>query len=146
MERTERDGSIVSRRNALRTGATAGAAGAAALLPSIFPKANAQDVQNITLTSFHATGLPAGPVTGVAVRSIVGPGFSLKHVHGGNVYVFVASGTFTVDVKGNRTTYRAGEFFWEPSGEDHTAITETGAELYVLSFLMPRAEFVLVTQ
>jgi quercetin dioxygenase-like cupin family protein len=106
----------------------------------------AQVAPNVPLGSFDATGLPGGPVTGVARRTMVAPGFNLKHVHGGNLYAFVASGAFTVEVRGERTTYRTGEFFWEPLGLEHTAISEEGAELYILQFLTPGAAATLITQ
>jgi quercetin dioxygenase-like cupin family protein len=143
MTRREREESIISRRNALLAGATAGAA---ALALSGAERARAQVVPNVPLGSFDATGLPAGPATGVARRSIVAPGTNIKHVHGGNLYAFVAAGTFTVEIRGERKTYQTGEFFWERAGEEHTAISEEGAELYILQFLTPGAAATLVTQ
>ena len=93
------------------------------------------------LEAFDATGLPSGAAKGSPVRMTMPPGFSLKHVHGGNCYVYVLEGSLDiVDANGGVVTYNAGDFFWEPVGRVHTAQTSQGAQVFILRFLTPGAE------
>ena len=95
----------------------------------------------LTETTFAATGLPGGEVSGLARHSVWPAGFQLKHAHGGNAYVYLIAGTLEItEPDGTVTAYHAGDFFWEPGGHTHTARTPEGAEFFILFFLAPGAE------
>src|SRR5262245_33456527 len=72
------------------------------------------------LQPFVATGLPTGRTIGMPLHQRFPAGFTLKHKHPGNRYVFILSGTVQIsDVRGSKT-YHAGMFFWEPAWQVHT--------------------------
>lgn len=77
----------------------------------------------------HETGRKAvlkkiyqAPLPGVAGKEIIvvrlsgPPGFATpKHTHPGTFYVYVIAGELTVDMNGQSTLYKAGDFFPESS-------------------------------
>ena len=102
--------------------------------------ATSDAAQNPTMEPFAATGLPAGPATGVPVRRTFPAGFTLKHVHGGPTYVYVIAGSLDIaDSDGHTVTYTAGDFFWESPGYIHTVVVPESAEVFILQFLPPGA-------
>ena len=100
----------------------------------------------IPLSTFAAIGLPSGPAKIVAVRVRVPAGLHFTHLHGGNVYNFMISGTLQVIGDGVTHTYHAGQFFWEPVGHVHTVVTTKPAEFFSLLCLTPQAAPVLPVQ
>jgi quercetin dioxygenase-like cupin family protein len=82
----------------------------------------------------------------VAVRVRVPVGVHFKHVHGGNVYNFMSSGTVQIIGDGVTHTYHAGQFFWEPVGHVHTLVGIKTAEFYGLQILTPHAAPVQAVQ
>ncbi len=93
-----------------------------------------------TLAPFQATGLPAGPATGLPQHLSFPADFTLKHTHGGPTYVYVLSGTLTISDNAGVKTYPAGSFFAESPGHVHTVHTARPAEAFVLTFLPPGAD------
>src|SRR6185312_8934445 len=67
------------------------------------------------LPIFVATGLPHGSAVGVPQHQRFPAGFTLKHLHPGNRYIFVISGTVRISDTAGSKTYSAGMFFWEPA-------------------------------
>ena len=109
--------------------------------------AAAQDVPTGSMTPFEVTGLPAGAARGVPAHTTLPPSFTLKHVHGGPSYVYVIAGSVDItEADGQKTTYDAGQFFWEPAGRIHTVQTTERAELFILQFLPPGAEGTIPAQ
>jgi hypothetical protein len=92
------------------------------------------------LTAFSATGLPAGPASGLPEYDDVPAGYTLKHTHGGPVYVYVISGQLTISDSAGTKTYCSGSFFHEPPGHVHTFHTVTRSEIFVLYVLPPGAD------
>lgn len=92
------------------------------------------------LAPFAATGLPAGPATGVPQHLVFPAGFTLKHTHGGPTYVYVLTGTLIISDSAGTKTYPAGSFFSESPGHVHTVHTTAAAEAFVLTFLPPGAD------
>jgi hypothetical protein len=93
-----------------------------------------------SLAPFPATGLPAGPSTGVPQHLSFPADFTLKHTHGGPTYVYVLTGTLTISDNAGVKTYPAGSFFAESPGHVHTVHTARPAEAFVLTFLPPGAD------
>jgi Cupin domain len=107
----------------------------------------AQDAPTGSMTPFEVTGLPAGAARGVPAHTTLPPSFTLKHVHGGPSYVYVIAGSVDItEADGQKTTYDAGQFFWEPAGRVHTVQTTERAELFILQFLPPGAEGTIPAQ
>lgn len=89
------------------------------------------------LQPFVATGLPTGRAIGVPQHIVMPTGYTLKHMHPGNHYVFVLSGVVQItDDKGTKT-YRAGMFIWEPAWHVHTVHVLQQAEIVGLAFVPP---------
>ncbi len=94
----------------------------------------------VPLAPFRATGLPAGPATGVPLHLLLPAGYTLKHTHGGPTYVYVISGTLTISDAAGTKTYSSGSFFAEPPGHVHTVHTAKSVDIFVLSLLPPGAD------
>ena len=128
------------------TGYTAGATGHTAIVQAHASRAGtplaalAPRAVPAALAPFAATGLPAGPATGMPQHLFLPAGFTLKHTHGGPTYVYVISGTLIISDAAGVKTYRAGSFFAEPPGHVHTVHTARPAEIFVLSLLPPGAD------
>jgi len=91
------------------------------------------------LANFPAIGLPSGPARISALVVHLPAGTNFTHVHGGNVYNYIISGSVTSVDNGVARTYRPGQFFWEPVGHVHTVITRKPASFFSLQILTPRA-------
>ncbi len=90
-----------------------------------------------SLQPFVATGLPTGRSIGVPQHIVMPTGYTLKHMHPGNHYVFVLSGKVQItDAQGTRT-YSAGMFLWEPAWRVHTVRVLQRAEIVGLLFVPP---------
>jgi len=98
------------------------------------------------LASFPATGLPSGPATITAQVVHLPAGLKFKHVHGGNGYNYIISGSVTSIDDGVSRTYHAGQFFWEPGGHVHTVITTKPATFFSLVILTPHAAATIPVQ
>jgi quercetin dioxygenase-like cupin family protein len=92
------------------------------------------------LQVFVATGLPRGSVVGVPLHQRFPTGFTLKHLHPGNRYIFVISGTVQISDTAGSKTYSAGMFFWEPAWHVHTLHVVQEAEIFSLTFVAPGAQ------
>lgn len=127
-------------------GYTAGAVGYAATAPAHTATVRAASAATTTravpapLAPFQATGLPAGPATGLPQLLMLPAGFTLKHTHGGPTYVYVLTGTLIISDNAGVKTYPAGSFFWESPGHVHTVHTVRPAEAFVLTLLPPGAD------
>lgn len=112
-------------------------------------RANGRELlqQATALQPFDATGLPAGPATGVPQHATFPAGTTLKHTHGGPTYVYVIAGSLDIiETDGTSATYQAGSFFWESPGHVHTLQVRQGVEVFVLQFLPPGAEATIPVQ
>ena len=89
------------------------------------------------LQPFVATGLPRGSVVGVPLHQRYPAGFTLKHLHPGNRYIFVIAGTVQISDTAGSKTYSAGMFFWEPAWHVHTLHVVQEAEVFTLTFVPP---------
>ena len=115
---------------------------AASSHPPMPPGAAKPVTLGLPLQPFVATGLPTGRALGVPQHQLMPTGYTLKHMHPGNHYVFVLSGEVQItDDQGTRT-YRAGTFLWEPAWKVHTVHVLQRAEIVGLFFVptqyMPR--------
>lgn len=89
------------------------------------------------LQPFVATGLPAPYTLGVPQHVHIPAGYTLKHKHPGNRYVFIISGNLQItDAQGTRT-YGPGMFFWEPAWRVHTVHVLRDVEAFFLTFVPP---------
>jgi quercetin dioxygenase-like cupin family protein len=89
------------------------------------------------LQPFVAPELPAGRMIGVPQHTRTPAGFTLKHKHPGNRYVFIISGSEEItDAQGTRT-YSAGMFFWEQAWHVHTIHVLSDVETFTLTFIPP---------
>jgi len=98
------------------------------------------------LASFPATGLPSGPAHITAQVVHLPAGLRFKHVHGGNGYNYIISGSVTSIDDGVTRTYHAGQFFWEPGGHVHTVVTTQPATFFSLVILTPHAAATIPVQ
>lgn len=89
------------------------------------------------LQPFVATGLPTGRAIGVLQHIVMPTGYTLKHMHPGNHYVFVLSGVIQITDDKGAKTYRAGMFIWEPAWHVHTVHVLQRAEIVGLLFVPP---------
>ncbi len=89
------------------------------------------------LQPFVATGLPTGRAIGVPQHLVMPTGYTLKHMHPGNHYVFVVSGIVQITDDTGTKTYRAGMFIWEPAWHVHTVHVLQRAEIVGLLFVPP---------
>jgi quercetin dioxygenase-like cupin family protein len=122
-----------------RQAAPAGAAGHSARSSAAVPPIK-------LLASFPATGLPSGPARITAQVVHLPAGLHFKHVHGGNGYNYIISGTVTSIDDGVSRTYHAGQFLWEPGGHVHTVITTQPATFFSLVILTPHAAATIPVQ
>jgi quercetin dioxygenase-like cupin family protein len=122
-------------RQAVPAGAAAHTSRSAAAVPPIK-----------LLASFPATGLPSGPARVTAQVVHLPAGLRFKHVHGGNGYNYIISGSLTSIDDGVTRTYHAGQFFWEPGGHVHTVITTQPATFFSLVILTPHAAATIPVQ
>jgi hypothetical protein len=89
------------------------------------------------LQPFVATGLPRGSAIGVPLHQRFPTGFTLKHLHPGNGYIFIISGTVRISDTAGSRTYSAGMFFWEPAWHVHTLQVLQQADIFSLTFVPP---------
>jgi hypothetical protein len=95
------------------------------------------------LQPFVATRLPTGHTIGVPLHQQFPAGFTLKHKHPGNRYVFIISGVVQISDEQGTKTYSAGQFFWEPAWHVHTLHVVQTAEIFTLTFTAPGAQVVI---
>lgn len=87
------------------------------------------------LQPFAAAGTRTPYLIGVPQHQRYPAGYTLKHMHPGNRYVFVISGSLQVtDTQGTKT-YSAGMFFWESAWHVHTLHVLRDAETFALAFV-----------
>lgn len=90
-----------------------------------------------SLQPFAATGMSKPYVIGVPQHMRYPAGFTLTHMHPGNRYVFIISGSLQATDAHGAKTYSAGMFFWEPAWHVHTVHVLRDAELFALAFVPP---------
>jgi hypothetical protein len=110
----------------------------AAAAHPLMPRAAAKPVPvGPPLQPFAATGMAKPYVIGVPQHQRYPAGYTLTHMHPGNRYVFVISGSLQVtDAQGTRT-YGPGAFFWETAWRVHTLHVLRAAETFALAFVPP---------
>jgi quercetin dioxygenase-like cupin family protein len=97
----------------------------------------------VPLQPFVAAGLPTTKAIGVPLHQWFPAGFTLKHLHPGNRYVFIITGTVQISDAAGTKTYSTGMFFWEPARHVHTLHVLHDAEIFTLTFVAPGAKVVI---
>jgi len=95
----------------------------------------AGDMQEEYKVDAESKTLTETPLHGVEGKNVIVKRFSFpagyvgkKHTHTGPVFVYVISGSFTVDVGGKKQSVSAGDLYVEPIGEAMQAMNTNSSE------------------